>query len=411
MKGINGADTAFMIFAVASVMLMTPALSLFYGGMVRKKNVLSTTMHSYAAMAIVSIQWILIGYTLCFGTDIGGFIGNLKFLGLDGVGFAANPEYAATIPHQLFMLFQLMFAIITPALISGAIAERMKFIPFVIFILLWTTLVYDPVAHWVWGIGGWIRELGALDFAGGNVIHITSGISGLVIALMLGKRKDMGEVTPHSLPMTVLGAGLLWFGWFGFNAGSALGINDITLTAFITTNTSAAAGAIGWSLCELHERKKITSLGIVSGVIAGLVSITPGAGFVSPLSAILIGLSGGAICFFSVTVMKKKFKYDDALDAFGCHGVGGIWGGIATGIFASKAINPDGADGLLYGNIKLLGVQIVSIVVTIAFAAVMTFIIIKLISMFMKIRVSEEDEHIGLDVSEHAEEAYGTISA
>lgn len=411
MKGINGADTAFMIFAVASVMLMTPALSLFYGGMVRKKNVLSTTMHSYAAMAIVSIQWILIGYTLCFGTDIGGFIGNLKFLGLDGVGFAANPEYAATIPHQLFMLFQLMFAIITPALISGAIAERMKFIPFVIFILLWTTLVYDPVAHWVWGIGGWIRELGALDFAGGNVIHITSGISGLVLALMLGKRKDMGEVTPHSLPMTVLGAGLLWFGWFGFNAGSALGINHITLNAFITTNTSAAAGAIAWSLCELHERKKITSLGIVSGVIAGLVSITPGAGFVTPLSAILIGLSGGAICFFSVTVMKKKFKYDDALDAFGCHGVGGIWGGIVTGIFASKAVNPDGADGLIYGNINLLGVQIFSIVVTIAFAAIMTFIIVKLISMFMKIRVSNEEEHVGLDVSEHEEEAYGSISA
>jgi Amt family ammonium transporter len=410
MNGINGADTAFMIFSVALVMLMTPALALFYGGMVRKKNVLSTTMHSYGAMALVSIQWILIGYTLCFGTDIGGLLGNFQFLGLNGVTFEPNPDYAASIPQQLFMLFQLMFAIITPALISGAVAERMRFIPFAIFILLWTTLVYDPVAHWVWGVGGWIRNLGALDFAGGNVIHITSGVSGLVIALVLGKRKKLGTITPHNLPLTILGAGLLWFGWFGFNAGSALGINDIALNAFITTNTSAAAGAIGWSLCELFLRRKVTSLGVASGVVAGLVSITPGAGFVSPMSAIIIGLAGGAICFFAVTVMKKKFKYDDALDAFGCHGIGGIWGGIATGIFASKAINPAGNDGLLYGNINLLGVQIISIIATIIFAAVMTFIILKVISIFTKLRVSEEEEQVGLDVSEHSEEAYGNIS-
>lgn len=410
MNGINGADTIFMIFSTALVFIMTPGLALFYGGMVRKKNILSTTMHSYAAMAIISIQWILIGYTLCFGTDIKGFLGDFQFLGLNGVTFQPNADYAANIPHQVFMLFQLMFAIITPALISGALAERMKFIAYAIFILLWTTLVYDPVAHWVWGVGGWLRNLGALDFAGGNVVHISSGVSGLVIALVLGKRKKLGAIVPHNLPLTVLGAGLLWFGWFGFNAGSALAVNDVALNAFITTNTSAAAGAIGWSLFELLERKKVTSLGVASGAVAGLVSITPGAGFVTPISAILIGLIGGSICFFSVTVMKAKFGYDDALDAFGCHGVGGIWGGIATGIFASKAVNSAGADGLIYGNIHLLGVQLIAIIATVAFAAIVTFIILKFISLFMKIRVSEEEEQVGLDVSEHAEEAYGSIS-
>lgn len=410
MNGINGADTIFMIFSTALVFIMTPGLALFYGGMVRKKNILSTTMHSYGAMAIISIQWILIGYTLCFGTDISGFLGNFQFLGLSGVTFEPNADYAANIPHQVFMLFQLMFAIITPALISGALAERMKFIAYAIFILLWTTLVYDPVAHWVWGVGGWLRNLGALDFAGGNVVHISSGISGLVIALFLGKRKKLGAIVPHNLPLTVLGAGLLWFGWFGFNAGSALAVNDVALNAFITTNTSAAAGAIGWSLFELLERKKVTSLGVASGAVAGLVSITPGAGFVTPISAILIGLIGGSICFFSVTVMKAKFGYDDALDAFGCHGVGGIWGGIATGIFASKAVNSAGADGLIYGNAHLLVVQLIAIIATVAFAAIVTFIILKFISLFMKIRVSEEEEQVGLDVSEHAEEAYGSIS-
>lgn len=410
MNGINGADTIFMIFSTALVFIMTPGLALFYGGMVRKKNILSTTMHSYAAMAIISIQWILIGYTLCFGTDIKGLLGNFQFLGLSGVTFQPNADYAANIPHQVFMLFQLMFAIITPALISGALAERMKFLAYAIFILLWTTLVYDPVAHWVWGVGGWLRNLGALDFAGGNVVHISSGVSGLVIALVLGKRKKLGAIVPHNLPLTVLGAGLLWFGWFGFNAGSALAVNDVALNAFITTNTSAAAGAIGWSLFELLARKKVTSLGVASGAVAGLVSITPGAGFVTPISAILIGLIGGSICFFSVTVMKAKFGYDDALDAFGCHGVGGIWGGIATGIFASKAVNSAGADGLIYGNIHLLGVQLIAIIATVAFAAIVTFIILKFISLFMNIRVSEEEEQVGLDVSEHAEEAYGSIS-
>ncbi|MDF2504921.1 ammonium transporter [Clostridium sp.] len=405
---VNSGDTAFVIIAAALVMLMTPGLALFYGGMVRRKNVLSTTMHSYAALAIVSIQWVFIGYTLCFGSDIGGIIGNFKFLGLDGVGFAPNADYAATIPQQVFMLFQLMFAIITPALISGAIAERMKFLAFALFVLLWTTLVYDPIAHWVWGVGGWIRTLGALDFAGGNVVHISSGISGLVAAIVLGKRKKIS--IPHNLPMTILGAALLWFGWFGFNAGSALGINALAGSAFLTTNTAAAAGAIAWSACEYIHRKKVTSLGVASGIIAGLVSITPGSGFVTPMASLVIGLLGGIICFYSVTIMKAKLGYDDALDAFGCHGVGGIWGGIATGIFASTAVNSAGANGLYYGNIKLLGAQLVAIIATVAYSAIMTFIILKVVDKIMGIRVSEEDEQTGLDVTLHGEEAYGGVN-
>lgn len=410
MNNINGADTTFVIFSTALVLLMTPGLALFYGGMVRRKNVLSTTAKSYAAMAIISIQWLLIGYTLCFGKDIGGFIGNLKWLGLNGVGFAPNADYAATIPQQAFVLFQLMFAIITPALISGAVVERINFVAFSIFVLLWSTLVYDPIAHWMWGVGGWIRNLGALDFAGGNVVHISSGVSALVAALMLGKRRKLETITPHHLPMTFLGAGLLWFGWFGFNSGSALAVNEIALNAFITTNTSAAAAAVAWSACELFYRKKVTCLGIASGIVAGLVAITPAAGFVSPLSSLVIGLFGGVICFFSVTIVKQKFKYDDALDAFGCHGVGGIWGGIATGIFSSTTINSAGANGLYYGNPKLLGIQLIAIIVTIIYSALMTFVILKLINKFINIRVSSEIEQSGLDVSLHGEEAYGGLN-
>ncbi|MFT8315692.1 MAG: ammonium transporter [Clostridium sp.] len=408
MNGVNSGDTAFVIIAAALVMLMTPGLALFYGGMVRRKNVLSTTMYSYAALAIVSIQWIFIGYTLAFGTDIKGLIGGFNFFGLSGVGFAPNADYAATIPQQVFMLFQLMFAIITPALISGAIAERMKFLAFALFVLLWTTLVYDPIAHWVWGVGGWIRTIGALDFAGGNVVHISSGVSGLVAAIVLGKRKKVS--IPHNLPMTVLGAALLWFGWFGFNAGSALGINNLAGSAFLTTNTAAAASAIAWSACEYIHRKKVTSLGVASGLVAGLVAITPGSGFVTPMASLVIGLVGGCICFYAVTFMKAKFGYDDALDAFGCHGIGGIWGGIATGIFASTAINSAGANGLYYGNIKLLGAQLVAIIATVVYSAVVTFIILKVIDKIMGIRVSEEEEQTGLDVTLHGEEAYGGVN-
>lgn len=411
MNNISAADTGFMIFATTLVMLMTPGLALFYGGMVRRKNVLSTTMQSYAAIAIISIQWVLIGYSLSFGGDIGGLLGNFQWAGLKGVGFSPNTDYSATIPHQLFMMFQLMFAIITPALISGAIAERMKFSAFVIFLLAWSTLVYDPLAHWVWGVGGWIRNLGALDFAGGDVVHISSGVSALVAAIMLGKRRKLESITPHHIPMSILGAALLWFGWFGFNVGSALSVNDIALNAFVTTNTSAAASAVCWSFCEYLYRKKITSLGLVSGAVAGLVAITPGAGFVTPLASILIGAVGGCVCFCAVTFIKQKFKYDDSLDAFGCHGVGGIWGGIATGIFATTGINPAGANGLLHGNPKLLLIQLIAIAATIAYAAIMTFVILKVIDKFLNIRVSEEDEKSGLDVSIHGEEAYGSVSS
>lgn len=407
---VNSGDTAFVIFSTALVMLMTPGLALFYAGMVRKKNVLSTTMHSYAAVVIVSLQWILIGYTLCFGKDIGGLLGGFNFAGLKGVGYAPNADYAATIPQQAYMLFQLMFAIITPALISGAIAERMKFLSFAVFVLLWTTLVYDPLAHWVWGVGGWIRNLGALDFAGGDVVHISSGISALVAALYIGGRKRKETVTPHNLPMTVLGAALLWFGWYGFNAGSALGINNLALSAFITTNTSAAAAALAWGICDYMHGKKVTSLGIASGAVAGLVVITPAAGFVSPLASIVIGLSGGVICFSSVTFLKAKLGYDDALDAFGCHGIGGIWGGIATGIFAWKGINPAGANGLLHGNPSQVGIQLIGILATVAYAAIVTLILLKVIDVVMGIRVSEEEEQAGLDVGEHGEDAYGGLN-
>lgn len=407
---VNSGDTAFVIFSTALVMLMTPGLALFYGGMVRKKNVLSTTMHSYAAVVIVSLQWVLIGYTLCFGKDIGGLLGGFNFAGLNGVGYAPNADYAATIPQQAYMLFQLMFAIITPALISGSIAERMKFLSFSVFILLWTTLVYDPLAHWVWGTGGWIRKLGALDFAGGDVVHISSGISALVAALYIGGRKRKESVTPHNLPMTVLGAALLWFGWYGFNAGSALGINNLALSAFVTTNTSAAAAALAWGMCDYIHGKKVTSLGIASGAVAGLVVITPGAGFVSPLASIVIGFLGGIICFSSVTFLKAKLGYDDALDAFGCHGVGGIWGGIATGIFAWKGINPAGANGLIHGNPAQLGIQIVGILATVAYAAIVTLILLKVIDAVMGLRVSEDEEQTGLDVGEHGEDAYGGLN-
>jgi ammonium transporter, Amt family len=406
MSNINGADTTFVFICTAMVLLMTPGLALFYGGMVRRKNVLNTTFHSYSAIAIISIQWILIGYSLAFSGNNFGLIGDLKWLGLNGVGFAPNPDYAATIPHQLFMLFQMMFAVITPALISGSFAERMKFPAFFIFILLWATLVYDPVAHWVWGTGGWIKNLGALDFAGGNVVHISSGVSGLVTALVLGRRKKGESMVPHHVPMTVLGVGLLWFGWFGFNAGSALGINGVAINAFLTTNTSAAAAAIAWMICEVIHNGKPTVLGLASGAVAGLVSITPGAGYVSPMSAIIIGLVGGIVCFFSVTVLKRKLKYDDALDAFGCHGIGGTWGGIATGIFASKAINPAGADGLVHGNLQLLGAQFVSIIAVYLYAAAITFAILKVISLFTKLRADEDEERTGLDISLQGEEAY-----
>jgi Amt family ammonium transporter len=406
MNNISLVDTSFIIFASALVMLMTPGLALFYGGMVRRKNVLSTTFHSYAAIAIISIQWVLIGYTLCFGQDIFGFVGDFKFLFLNGVGYQPNADYAATIPHALFMLFQLKFAIITPALISGSFAERMRLPAFLIFILAWATFVYDPIAHWVWGTGGWIKTLGGLDFAGGNVVHISSGVSALVVALVIGKRKELHLANAHHLPMTILGAGILWFGWFGFNAGSALSVGDIAVTAFITTNTSAAAAALAWMFCEWRKKGKPSVLGFVSGAVSGLVSITPAAGYVTIMSSLLIGIVGGCICFFACHILKQKLGYDDALDAFGCHGVGGTWGGIATGIFASKAVNSAGADGLIYGSARLIGVQFLSIVAIYIFAGAATFIILKVISIFTKLRATSKEELIGLDISMHGESSY-----
>ncbi|MGN4942048.1 ammonium transporter [Bacillus cereus group sp. MYBK104-1] len=403
---MNMGDTVFMFVATVMVMLMTPGLALFYGGMVRSKNVLSTTMHSYSAMAIVSIQWIVIGYSLSFGPDWHGLIGTLDWFGLNGVTYAPNPDYSSTIPHNLFMMFQLMFAILTPALISGAFAERMRFSAFLIFILLWTTIVYNPVAHWVWGVGGWLRELGAVDFAGGNVVHITSGVAGLVLAIFLGKRKNINGTSPHHLPFTMLGAGLLWFGWFGFNVGSALSLNDVALTAFINTNIAAAASALTWMLSEWFFQSKPTAMGAACGAVSGLVAITPACGFVTPFSALLIGAIGGVLCFGAVFFLKTKFGYDDTLDAFGCHGIGGTWGGIATGLFATTTVNSDGANGLFYGNAALLFKQLVAIGATYAFTIIMTYAIIKAINFFLPVRVDEHEEHMGLDISMHGEKAY-----
>lgn len=403
MASLNAADSVFVFLSTVLVMLMTPALALFYGGLVKSKNVLSTTMHSYASIAIVSIQWILIGYTLSFGSDLNGIIGQFDFLGLKGVGF--KPLDGQTIPHGIFMMFQLMFAALTVALISGAFAERMRFSAFVLFALLWTTFVYDPVAHWVWG-GGWIMKLGALDFAGGNVVHISSGVSGLVLAIFLGKRKNANDATPHHIPFTVLGAGLLWFGWFGFNVGSALSFNDVAVNAFITTNTATAAAAIGWVAVEWFVTKKPTVLGAASGAVAGLVAITPACGFVTPMASIFIGLMGGIICFLAVFYLKALLGYDDALDAFGVHGIGGTWGGIATGLFATKSVNSAGANGLFHGDPSLLWKQLVAIVVTYLFAGIVTFVIIKVVSLVTKVRVDDEEEVIGLDLSLHGEQAY-----
>ncbi|MGL6105322.1 ammonium transporter [Romboutsia sp.] len=406
MNSINYVDTTFVIFSACLVMLMTPAVALFYGGMVRKKNILSTAMHSYCSLGIVSIQWVLIGYTLAFGDNIGGFIGGFKYLFLNEVGFLPNESYSTTIPHQLFMIFQLMFAILTPAPISGAFAERMKFKAFIVFLILWCTFIYDPIAHWVWGDGGWLKTLGALDFAGGTVVHISSGISALVVAIMLGKRKDIDSAAPHHIPMTVLGGALLWFGWFGFNAGSALAVNDIAVNAFLVTNTAGSASALAWMVCEWKLNGKPTLLGFITGGIAGLVAITPAAGFVNVQASMIIGVVGGIICFYTINIVKKKIGYDDALDAFGCHGIGGIWGCIATGIFASTKINPAGADGILYGNSHLLAVQLISVISVTIFSLIITCVILKLIDLVIGIRVDEVEEVVGLDLALHGELAY-----
>src|SRR5688572_6149694 len=359
---IDTGDTAWMLTSAALVLFMTiPGLFLFYGGLVRSKNVLGMFMQNFILVGLITVQWIVIGYSLAFANG-SPFIGGLQWMGLSGVGATPNADYAATIPHQTFMFYQLMFAIITPALMTGAFAERMKFSTFLVFSLLWSTLIYDPLAHWVWGVGGFLRNMGALDFAGGTVVHISAGISALVAVLMMGKRVGYGKtpMPPHNLPFAVIGAGMLWVGWFGFNAGSALGANGLATSAFVVTHTAASLAALGWMIAEWIKTGKPTMLGAASGAVAGLVAITPASGFVSPLSAIVIGLAAGVVCYTAV-LLKSSFGYDDSLDVVGVHGVGGILGAIATGIFASRAINPAGADGAIYGNWSLVVTQLTAV--------------------------------------------------
>jgi ammonium transporter, Amt family len=407
MENINSGDTAWLLASASLVMLMTPALGFFYGGLVRKKNVLATIMHSFFILCLISVQWVLWGYTLAFGPDIGGLIGGLDWLALRGVGIEPNADYAATVPHQAFMVFQMMFAVITPALITGAFAERKRFKAFVVFTLLWATLVYDPVAHWVWGVGGWLRMLGALDFAGGTVVHITSGVSALVAALVLGRRRGLGSeaIEPHDATMTVLGASLLWFGWFGFNAGSALTSGGLAASAFVVTNTAAAMAALTWMTVSWLHKGAPSVLGASAGAVAGLVAITPASGYVDVSAAIVIGLGAGTICYLGIQ-LTKRLRVDDALDVFGVHGVGGAWGAIATGLFASSAVNSAGANGLVNGNPAQLGIQLLAVGAVVAYAAVMTFVILKVINLFVALRVPEQDEVLGLDASQHREAAY-----
>jgi ammonium transporter, Amt family len=405
---IDKGDTAWMLTSCALVLLMTaPGLALFYGGMVRQKNSLGTIMQSFIVMALISLQWVLWGYSLAFGPDRGGIIGGLDWIGLRGVGPEPFDAYSKTIPHQVFMLFQMMFAIITPALITGAFAERKKFSAFIMFTLLWATFVYDPLAHWVWGDGGWLKKLGALDFAGGTVVHISSGVSALVCAIVIGKRRGYGHqpMQPHNLPMTVMGAALLWFGWFGFNAGSALEANGLAASAFLATNTATAAAALGWMFTEWATRGKPTVLGAASGAVAGLVAITPASGYVGPMSAIVIGAVAGVVCYTACN-LKSKLGYDDSLDVVGVHGVGGTWGALATGLFASKLINDAGDNGLFHGNPRQLWIQLVAVLSTYVLAATLTVIILKIVDAVVGLRVTEEDEVSGLDLSQHSETAY-----
>jgi Amt family ammonium transporter len=404
---MNNADTAFIMVSAALVLLMTPGLALFYGGMVRRKNVLGTIMQSFILIALITFEWVYLGYTMSFGPDMGGLLGDLSWFGLSGVGIDPNPDYAPTIPQTVFMIYQCMFAVITPALITGAFAERMRFGPFLVFSLLWAIVVYNPVCHWVWGAGGWLKAKGVLDFAGGLVVHLTCGAAALAAAIILGPRKGYGRENffPHNLPMTLLGTGLLWFGWFGFNGGSALAADGIAGTAFVATHLGGMAGMAMWVLIEWFHTGKPTTLGAASGAIAGLATITPAAGFVGPNSAILIGLLAGIVCYLGV-MAKSRFGYDDSLDVVGIHGLGGLLGTLCVGIFASKAVNPGGADGLLNGNAAQLGVQLLGVIVVGIYAFVVSWILLKIVDAIMGLRLSEEDEVMGLDISEHSERAY-----
>lgn len=409
MVQIQAGDTAFMLLSAALVLLMMPGLALFYGGMVRGKNVLGTIMQSFIMISVVSMEWVYLGYSMSFGPDIKGLIGSLSWFGLSGVGAAPNPDYAPTIPQTLFMIYQCMFAVITPALITGAFAERVRFAPFLVFSLLWAVLVYNPVCHWVWGSGGWLKTMGVLDFAGGLVVHLSSGAAALAATIATGKRRGYGTQAfmPHNLPMTLMGTGLLWFGWFGFNAGSALAANGIAATAFVSTQLAGMAGMAMWVMVEWRHRGKPTTLGAASGAVAGLATVTPAAGFVSPDSAVLIGLVAGACCYFAVA-LKPRFGYDDSLDVVGIHGLGGVIGTLCLGLFASKAINPAGADGLFAGNPAFFVNQVFAIVVVAVYAFVVSLILFKAIDSIMGLRLAEPAEIEGLDLSEHSETAYSS---
>jgi Amt family ammonium transporter len=400
-------DTAFVLVSAALVLLMTPGLALFYAGMVRTKNTLGTLMQSFIIIGLISLEWILWGYSMSFGPDWLGIIGGLDWFGLRGVTTAPHSTYATTIPHQVFMIYQCMFAVITPALITGAFAERMRFGPFLLFTLLWATFVYNPLAHWIWGQGGWLGRLGVLDFAGGVAVHLSSGVAALAAALLLGKRKGYGteELKPHNLPMTLLGAGILWFGWFGFNAGSALAAGSLAGSAFVATHIAGTTGALAWIAMEWRTNGKATTLGAASGAIAGLATITPASGFVGPLSAACIGILAGVGCYWGI-MAKNRFGYDDSLDVVGIHGVGGVMGLLATGLFASTAVNPDGANGLFFGNPAQFGIQCVAVLVTIIYTFVITYGCLKLIDLFLGLRIPESDEFDGLDLSQHDETAY-----
>jgi Amt family ammonium transporter len=408
---VDRGDTAWLLVSAALVMLMTPALAFFYGGLVRKKNMLSVLMQCFAILCLVSIQWVVFGYSLAFGPDVKGLIGDLSWGFLNGVGQEPNADYAATVPHHAFMIFQAMFAVITPALILGAFAERMKFSAFCVFSLLWATLVYDPVAHWVWGVGGFVRNWGALDFAGGTVVHINAGMAALASALILGPRLGYPRKMspPHNLPFAVLGAGLLWFGWFGFNAGSALSANGLAASAFVVTHTAAAAAGVTWALLDVAFNKTPTMLGVITGVVAGLVAVTPASGFVGVKGALLIGVGAAVFPYMAVAYLKPKSGYDDSLDAFGVHGIGGIWGSIATGIFASKGVNPAGADGLLHGGAGLLAVQLGATALTMAYSFAASWILLKLVDATVGLRVPEHDERVGLDLTQHREAGYTLV--
>ena len=409
---MNAGDTGFMLICTAFVFFMTPGLAFFYGGLVRRKNVVNTMMACGAIMGLSVVMWTLFGYSLAFGGNHGGIIGDFRWFGLNGVGMEAGP-YADSIPHLVFCAFQMMFAMITPALITGSVAGRMKFKALVLFIILWSLIVYYPMAHMVWGEGGFLAEIGSVDFAGGNVVHITSGVSGLVLALTLGKRRgyDQGVYHVHNTPFVFLGAALLWFGWYGFNAGSALAANGLAAHAFMTTCVSAAAALVSWMLIEVFSEGKTTLVGASTGLVIGLVAITPGAGFVPMWAAVICGLLVSPICYFGVKLIKGKLKIDDALDAFGCHGIGGIWGGIATGLFGMTSINGVAKwNGLVFGETRLFVAQIIGILVSIAVAVVGSLICIAIVRIFTPLRVEERAEKVGLDVSEHGENAYPSFN-